>query len=108
MDQNYANANAFFSVTKNSRVCQIWPVLKMWWVILLLFSKPELLLPKVGSNLKIFVSGIAKKNRYAVNFEFFAYIFNHHGPNWYVLRMIQWQNYYDKLKISDSVDFEQP
>ena len=57
MDQNYANAIAFFSnFSEVSRVChqkadvQGFPM--MWLFLLLKFVKPELWLVKVGSNLK--------------------------------------------------------
>ena len=61
MDQNYANANAFFYVAKFLRGIQgchmkadVLPFLKMWWFFMLYFFKRDLLLPKVRSNLKIF------------------------------------------------------
>ena len=59
MYQNYANANAFFSVAKNSEVSRVYnlkagvqPVLKMWWFLMVSFFEPELLMFKVRSKLK--------------------------------------------------------
>ena len=45
------------------------PFLKKWWFFMLSFFKPELLLLKVGSNLKIFLeSGVIQKNKYSLKF----------------------------------------
>ena len=73
------------------------------------------------STTKICCVALFKKTSY--NFAFQASILNQRGPNWNVLRLIQWQNLKHKIvavfflnnsnfaniaKISDSVDFEQP
>ena len=46
-----------------SRVCHmkadVLAIPKMWWFYILKFFKPELLLPKVGSNLENFFGKIA-------------------------------------------------
>ena len=56
-EQNYANANAFFSDWKFFlRVCHleadVQGFLKIWWFLLLWFFEPELWLFKDGSKLK--------------------------------------------------------
>ena len=66
---------------------------------------------------------LAHLKKHGYIFWFHASILNQRGPNRYVLRLIQWQNlkrkivavsffwttnnFEDKFKISDSVDFEQ-
>ena len=72
---------------------------KMWWFLILHFFKPKLLLPKVGSNLRIFfwAKWRRNKNKYALNFEFHTSIFNQGGANRYVFRLIEWQNLKGKI-----------
>ena len=58
------------------------PFPKMWWFFILQF-KPELLLLKVGSNLRNFFGKVAvsKKKRHGHIFLFCASILNQRGPN---------------------------
>ena len=74
------------------------PFPKMWWFFILQF-KPELLLLKVGSNLRNFfwAKWRCQKNRCAFNFEFHTSIFNQGGDNRYVLRLIELQNLKRKI-----------
>ena len=60
---------------------------------MLYFFKLELLLLKVGSNITTFIGKVAasQKKDTATIFRF------KRGPNWYVLRLIQWQNLKRKI-----------
>merc|ERR1712083_759962 len=99
---------------------------KMWWFFILHFFKPKLLLPKVGSNLKNYFGKIAvSKKKTRLQFSISSLHMNRtwvsHG-NFQILFISEVKtqncshvfffltphNFDDKLKISDSVDFEQP
>ena len=99
---------------------------KMWWFLILHFFKPKLLLPKVGSNLKNYFGKIAvSKKKTRLQFSISSLHMNitcvSHG-NFQILLISEVKtqncsrvfffltphNFDDKLKISDSVDFEQP
>ena len=60
--------------------------------------KRDLLLSKVGSNLKnFFAKWWRQKNKYAFNFEFNSSTFNQGEADRYVLRLIEWQNLKRKI-----------